>query len=352
VTSHMRIELLTVLIAAAAAAACGRGETPVQAGTTPEPPAVRVAITQVTTSSLTERIELSGRLQPMTEVRVASELGGLVEHVSFRKGQHVKQGQVLARVGSDMFQAALDEAEAMLTAAEATYNRTRQLFDREAVTRQSLIAATADYETAKARVSQSRLRLERSVIRAPSPGVAVTRDLEPGEVLAPGATITTIHRVDRLKASIGIPEIDIAMLKVGATAHVKADAFPDRSFEGRISFVSPSATGSSRTFPAEIDVVNRDGLLRPGMVASVSLVRRSYDDAVVVPRDALQERDEGPVAMIVEGELARQRTVSLGATEGGLVRVEKGLEPGDWLVVSGHRGLIDGQRVEIAERRE
>jgi membrane fusion protein, multidrug efflux system len=338
------------LLAGVVLGACGGGESAAQAESPHEPPPVNVTISRIEPADLTERIELSGRLEPWVEVRVAAELGGLVEHVGFQKGAYVKEGQVIARVGSDLHQASLTEAEALLTAAEATYNRTQQLFEREAVTRQSLINATAEFEAARARVAQSRLRLDRSVVRAPVSGIAVTRDIEPGEVLSPGTPITTLQRLDRLKATVGVPEIDIGLVRLGAPATVRVDALPDRSFEGRIHFLAPSAADASRTFPAEIALENRDGSLRPGMIARVWLVRRSYQAAVVVPRDALQERDRGSVAVVLDGDVARVREVALGAVSEDRVVVERGLAEGDWLIVSGHRGLIDGQRVQVVER--
>jgi RND family efflux transporter MFP subunit len=348
---NVRLVLLLLLLVATAAG-CTRDQAAAHTEEPTGPPPVNVAATRVQTASLSERIELSGRLEPWVEVRVASELGGLVEEVGFQKGAFVKQGQVLARVGSDMHEASLAEAEALLTGAEATYNRARQLVERQAVPKQQAINATTEYEAARARVAQTRLRLERSVIRAPVGGIAITRDIEPGEVLAPGTVVTTIHRVDQLKAVVGIPDADIGLFKRSGTATVHVDAWPDRHFEGRIHFVAPSATGSTRTFPAEIAVGNQDGALRPGMIARVSLVRRSYDAAVVVPRDALQERDTGTVAVLVDDDVARVRPVRLGAIDGDRVVIEDGIDAGEWLIVSGQRGLVEGQRVQVVERRQ
>jgi multidrug efflux pump subunit AcrA (membrane-fusion protein) len=88
------------------------------------------------------------------------------------------------------------------------------------------------------------------------------------------------------------------------------------------------------------------------MIARVSLVRRSYPAAVVVPRDVLQERDTGTVAVLLDGDVARVRPVRLGAVEGDRVVIDEGLTAGEWLIVSGHRGLVDGQRVQVVERQE
>lgn len=334
-----------------AGVACGAGDD-VVADALVAPPPVNVAVVRVTSSALTERVELSGRLEPWVEVQISSELGGMVEQIGFEKGDFVTEGQVLARVGTDLYAAALAEAEALLSGAESTYNRATALVERQAVPRQTAIDATSAYEAAQARVAQSRLRLERSTVHAPVSGVAISRDVEPGEVLPPGTLVTTLHRLDRLKAVVGIPESDVGLFHTGGTATLTVEAWPDRAFEGRIVFIAPSAIGSTRTFVSEIAVQNTDRALRPGMIANVLLVRRVVEDAVVVSRDALQERDSGTVAIVLDGERARVRPVTLGGSEGDRVLVEAGLAAGEWLIVSGQRNLIDGQVVEVTERRE
>jgi RND family efflux transporter MFP subunit len=181
--------------------------------------------------------------------------------------------------------------------------------------------------------------------------VAATRELEPGEVVSPGAPITELYRVDRLKAVAGIPENDIAAFEVGGEATIEVDAFPGRTFDGRIHLIGPAARGPSRTFPAEIAIDNPKGELKPGMIARVALVRRKLEGVIVLERDVLQDRDAGPVAIVADGGLASVRELTLGASEGNRVVVEKGLEPGELLIVTGQRGLIDGQAVDVVEDR-
>ncbi len=334
-------------------AACGSHEPSADAEpASPERAPVNVTAVLLAPQRLTDRIELSGELKPWVEVRVSSELGGTVEQVGFDQGDRVEAGRILARVGSDLYQAALDEAEAGRVEAEALHTKTEKLFEREAVHRQELIRATALLQAAEARVSQARLRLERSIVRAPISGFAISRELEPGEVLAPGAPITTLHRVDRVKAAAGVPESDIGAFRVGGEASVRVDAYPDRELEGRITFLGPATQGLSRTFPAEVALDNRDGDLRPGMIARVALVKRRYVDVIVVERDSLQERDAGSVAVVLDGDVVRVRPVVLGPSEGNRVLVEEGLAVGEWLVVSGHRGLVEGQRVRVVEGQQ
>ncbi len=126
---------------------------------------------------------------------------------------------------------------------------------------------------------------------------------------------------------------------------LRVDAYPGREFEGRIHFVGPAANRKNRTFPAEVAVGNRSGELRPGMIAPVSLVKRRYEGVVVVPRDALLDREDGSVAFVAEDSRANIRPVVLGPSEGDRIVVLEGLAIGERLVVAGHRNLVDGQPV-------
>jgi membrane fusion protein (multidrug efflux system) len=323
--------------------ACGTAEPqsppPEKAGL----PAVAVSITEIQPSDLIERIVLAGRLEPWVEVHVATELGGTVEFIGFEKGNRVAEGDLLARISSELHAAALAEAEADLADAEAQFTKTRELFERQAVPRQDLISATSRHEAAKARANQLRVRHQRSLIKAPIAGVAVTREVERGEVVQPGASIATLHETGRLKAVVGIPDNDIAFFGRGGEATLQVDAYPEKDFSARIHFLGPAASDKTRTFPTELEVANSRGELRPGMIARVSLVKRRLSQVVVVRRDALVDRDQGLVAVVMEGGEARVRPVVVGPQEGNRVVVLEGLSFGEKLVVTGQRELVDGQ---------
>lgn len=330
---------------------CGSEEVAeVEANATPEPPPVNVSVTRLGPDTLKDEVKLAGRLEPWVQVRVSTELGGTVQEVGFDKGRRVAEGQVLARVGTDLLEAELAEAEATLEHAEAEYNKVTELFNRQAVPRQDLTAATSEYHAAQARVEHARLRVERSIIRAPVSGVAITREIEPGEFLPAGTLVTTIHQISRLKAVVGIPEDDIAYFEVGAEAHIGVDAYPDREFVGKMHFVGSAATGQNRTFPAEVAIDNREGDLRAGMIVRVRLVKQVFEDRIVIPRDAVLERDTGYVVFVKEDGRAALRNVETGPSEGGHIVVLEGLMVGDELIVTGHRNLVDGQPVRAVDK--
>jgi RND family efflux transporter MFP subunit len=352
VKTDSRSRLFALVLGASLLAGCSGPPEEVVADVAPEAPPVNVSVQKIEPSTLRDELQLAGRLEPWVEVQVSTELGGTVQEVGFEKGRHIAKGQVLARIGTDLLEASLAEAEAALVAAEANFSKTKELFDRQAVPRQELVAATSTFKQAEARVAQAKLRVERSIIESPVSGVAISREIELGEVVPPGSLITVIHEVSRLKASTGLPEDDISYFRVGGEANLEVDAYPGREFTGRIHFLSPAATGQNRTFPAEIEVDNRSGDLRPGMIVRVSLTRRIFENAVVVPRDAVLERDTGDVVFVRKDDRAELRKVETGPSERGRILLLEGVSPGEELIVSGHRNLVDGQKVRAVGREE
>ena len=309
-------------------------------------PIVEAAV--IASGFLADVLEIAGRLEPRAEVLVSSELGGAVEEVRFDKGDRVKRGALLARVGSDLLRAALAEAEAELEGARLDYVQAKQLVERGASPAQDFLGAEVNVKRFEARVEAARLRLTRSEITAPVSGVIVQRDIEPGEVLGPGSPVAVLHDTAVLRATIGIPETDISFFSVGSPAAVSLDAYPDRSFDGRITYIAPTATRPRRSFEAEVEVENADGTLRSGLIVRTGLQRRVFEDAVVVARDALVERDGILHAFVLEDGTADLRSITLGPDEGDQVVITAGLEVGETLITNGHRNLVDGQPVRVA----
>ena len=310
---------------------------------------VAVRVTELRPEPFQEWLEVSGTLIPYEEVEVTSENGGLVREVLFEKGNRIDKDDLLCRVGDDLAETRLAQAQAELMGAEANFLKMTELAERKAVPQQDLVSATAVRDRLLAKVRENELLLDRSRIHAPMAGVALDRPIDTGEVLAPGAMITTLQQVNRLKVAAAVPDTEIRWLRLGGHGMLEGDAWPEREFPMKISFLSPAADPESRTFLVELELDNRDGSLRPGMVSRVRFDRRSVEAGIVIPLDSMVARIEGPGAYIVQDCTASLRQVEIAATEGDRVLVHSGLVSGDFLVVEGQRDLVDGQRVETGE---
>lgn len=352
--------LAAAVLTAAMLTSCGggagtTGEGTAPAGTAAAAPSqvaertVAVQVMELRPQRFLERLEVSGTLLPYEEVEVTAENGGLVREVLFEKGRPVSKGDLLCRVGDDLAQARLAQAQAELMGAEANFLKMTKLAERQAVPQQDLVAATAVRDRLLASVREKELMLERARIHAPIEGMVLDRPIDAGEVLAPGARVTTLQQVRRLKVAAAVPDTEIRWLRLGGEGVLEVDAWPGREFPVAISFLSQAADAASRTFLVELKLDNRDGSLRPGMVSRVRFDRRSVDDGIVIPLDALVTRIDGPAAYVVEDCAAALRQIAIDATEGDRVLVSTGLSAGEHLVIEGQRDLVDGQKVETGD---
>ena len=308
---------------------------------------VNVRIDAVLRDTIRDKIRLIGTAEPFKEVVVSSESGGEIEGLFFEKGDRVGKGRLLARVNTSLLRARFDEAKAFYDQKKAEKERLEKLFEKKAATKHQLINGTADFEMAGARLEQASILLERSEIRAPLAGVVTSKELEEGELAAPGAPLGTIQDLSRMKVTAGVPEGDIGEIRRTTPVSVTFDAFPGKTYEGEIGYISASSDALNGTFPVEVVIENPDLAVRSGMMARLEIVKNVIEEALVVRQDAVIEREDGHYAFVLEGEKARRRKLELGHVEGNRVEILSGLSPGERLVTSGQRQLADGQRVRI-----
>lgn len=323
-------------------------------------------------------LSTSGDVLPLRQVDVVSRISGYVERIHFEMGDRVAAGQIVAtvepkeqghRVEEDeaavkVAEATLREKESQLLDAEKQVERARLLRQKDFISSQELDTAETRANTAKAQkelaqaqlaqrvaaLSQSRYQLGLTRVVAPFSGVVTRRLVDPGAYVSSSTLILTIAVPDPLKVIVNISEKDVTLVRVGMVTKLQIDAFPGRTFEGKIARLNSALESASRTLMAEVHVPNRDQLLKPGMFARVSLVLAEQKDALLVPVEAVVE-DEGKdfVYSVAEGK-AKRRAVSKGWTENGLVAISKGLEEGEQIVVAGQQRLKPGMSVRVLDR--
>lgn len=296
--------------------------------------------------------------------------------------------------------AAVDTARAQVADAKAYYERTtldydraKILFQSESITKPEYDATKATYEVAAAKleaaqgqlkaaeakvvtaqaqisVAESRIRsaeattasaaipLSDTNLRAPMSAVVIERKVEMGTLVGTGTAAFVLADLSYVKAVFGVPDTSLQSMKLGDTLTITADATPGTEFSGHISRISPSADQSSRAFEIEVTIPNQDGLLKPGMIASLN-VNESAVAAVslpVVPLTAITHAPQNPQAYAVvvmeerEGKrFARLRPVTLGESVGNSIVVKSGLQPGELVVTTGATQVADGEQISVMQ---
>lgn len=245
----------------------------------------------------------------------------------------------------------LDEAELALTLTEAQQAAAEQalaLF-RQGPRSEVRAAAEAELREAEALLAQQRTYLDYSTIRAPFAGHITRRLVDAGATVGPTAPVATLISLGTVKVLLAVPERDTPLLTPQSTAQIRVDAFPGRTFPGRVARINSALDPQSRTLAAEIHADNPEALLLPGMFAraEVTLLTR---DGILIPSEAvLEEGGAAAVFVVEEGGTARRRPVQTGYLQGALIEIRQGLAAGESVVVAGQQGLRDGAAVRRLE---
>lgn len=349
----MRFALRPVCLAFAALAALSllsacSGEGEAKNSAAAEAPPERVAQVRAITlepRAVVDRVSLPADLQPLHRATLAAEVGGAVESVRVDLGQAVAAGQILATIDERSAAQQVAEAEAWLRQANLQHERATNLFDRKAVTKAALLDATTNRDVAEARLASAKLQLEKSRVTAPWGGRIAARHVETGAFVAPGSPLFELVDASRVKVHALARSGDVPFIEVGREVEVTLDAFPEERFTTRIERLGAELDPASRTLVVEAEIANRDGRLKPGMLARLEVPRREIADALVVPMSALVDLGTSKAIWIVEDGRAKRVGVVLGPAVGEEV-VVTGLRAGQRVIVEGQQVVGEGQKVE------
>jgi RND family efflux transporter MFP subunit len=330
-----------VLGLAIALGACGSKEGP----RARPPPLVTTALPQVRDVPVEIRAPVD--LRPLTQADVGSKTLGYLDAVLVDRGDNVKKGQLLALVRPSDLPDQLEAARVAYELAKANRDRAEKLAPTGVVSQQELQAAEAAFASASAQMAVMGVRLGETRITSPLDGVVSARRLDPGALIGPSAgtgSILTVERIDVLRMFIPVNERDVSGLRLGQDAHVELDAFPGRSFLGKVVRISPAFDPVTRTLDAEVQIKN-SGELRSGMYGRGAIVADVHRGALVLPAGAIQITSDRYWVFVVRGDKASRIEVKVGVDGGDWLEVVGGLAPADEVVTSGMDILSEGTAV-------
>jgi RND family efflux transporter MFP subunit len=358
--------------------------------------AIQVSTAPVVERSTNRGVEVVGSLEAQDQVTVSSQGSGNLESISVDLGSPVSRGQVIARIDQRELKLKRDQAEAALHQAEAKLGITRdgkidpqkqpdvrqavaglerarydltaakKLFDAGTISNQQYDVYQKTVEQAEARYQASlenvrnlegiieekraaldltKKQLADSDIISPLSGVVKEKTASRGEYLQPGKPVVTIVQINPLRLRLEVPETFAASIAKGQVVTLKVDSFADREFKGVIKRINPSMDEKSRSLMAEAEVANPNALLRPGMFARSQIVSNSKTMALMVPEKAVVSLAGVTKIFILEGSVAVERIVKLGARDGSLVEILEGVKPGERVITSNAEQLHDGSAV-------
>jgi RND family efflux transporter MFP subunit len=295
------------------------------------------------------QLQFNGDVIPIQQANVFSKVSGNLDKVYVNIGDFVRENQMLALIDTTELALQVQQTSASYVNAKLTYERNVELLKENLVAKQDVDNSDAALKVAKANYETAETHLRYARITAPFSGYITKRYLDPGaNVTANNATLFTLMSLDAMKIVINVLEKDIPQITTGKNVDIEVDAYPDKKFQGTITRVSEAVDLATRTMAVEIDITNKDHLLKPGMFASAAIVINEHPNAITVPTYALQKDDKGYFVYIVGDSLKAHRVpVKIGIEQNNQTEILSGLTGSEKLISTGQQFVRDGGQVTI-----
>lgn len=354
----MRVGWLLIAAGLGGLSGCSKSGPPA-AAPSPDAP-VTVTVATLATESLDRTLAVVGTLFAKDEAVVAAEVEGKLEKTGAEFGDRVRAGQELALIATETYAALAHQAAARVTQAQANASSADHELSRQEILRKSGIASPADLDSAVAAADSARaavkaaqaaetvskLNLEHSHIRAPFDAAISERLAGAGDYVVAGTPLFRIVDDAVLKFIVAAPEADAPRIQKEQMVRFTVDAFPDRTFEGKVFLISPQVSAATRMFSLGALVPNAERTLKAGTFARGEIVLERGIPTVLAPLESIIVSSGNARVFVVSNNVVRLRPVTLGRVVRDRQEV-KGVAAGEVVVTSGNSKLRDNLRVVL-----
>ena len=310
---------------------------------------VNVVTLQLKPTVLRDTINLPGLIEAWIRLDMAAMVSGKIEEVFVEEGEHVKKGQVIARIETKDYRIALDSARAAYSLARANFARDKILHGTKVVPRAALDARHAALIMAKAAMEDARLNLSRCQLSAPMDGIINRLDAKVGLFVNIADPVAEILAIDRVKAVVGIPESAVTAVKRLREVELVISALDNKIITAPVHFLAHSTHSLAYVYRLELSMDNPAKRILPGMFIRANIVKDINEEAIAVPLYSVISEDNVHFVYVYEKGVARKRQVEPGFIDGWMVLITSGLKAGENIIIKGHRVVEDGQAVKVVK---
>jgi membrane fusion protein (multidrug efflux system) len=320
------------------------------------PPPTAVTTTIVRASGWQPTRAAIGTLAAIEGITASTDLAGTVAKIAFESGSAVKRGDLLVQLDISQEQAQLTQAVASRDLARLNRERNKGLLASHTISQSDYDSAEADFRSGQGAVDAIQAIIDKKTVRAPFDGVAGIRQINLGQYITAGQSMVSLQVFDPIYVNFYVPQQDLGKLTVGQTVSVAVDAFPDQTFQGKITALNSQVDPTSRNLQIQATVQNPGRKLRPGMFAQVSALLGDDEHVVAIPTSSISFGPEGESVYLLtevtdkggkKMKGVKLTPVQLGESRGDLTAIKQGLKPGDEIVTSGVFRLRDQAPVTI-----
>ncbi|HCE46561.1 MAG TPA: hypothetical protein DET40_23695 [Lentisphaeria bacterium] len=305
-----------------------------------------VEVLTVKPKKVMDLIEIPARVEAWNSVELSSEVEGQVIFHGAQEGDKVARDAVILKIDDRVYAARKMRAEADILKAEADMKRNLKLFDSKSISEKDMDSVKSARALAESELIIAKTALEKCVIRTPLDGYLDELPADVGEYVTAGKLVARIEEVDKVKLVVSVPEKAVRVVKAGMDMHFIVD--DGREMKGKIIFLATAADNNSLSYRAEIEVGNKDLYFRPGMIVRVKIIRRTLDDALVVPLIAVIPKYGAYFVYLADSkDMAVLREIKLSFISGHDAVVEDGVREGDRVIFEGQNLIRENEPLRI-----
>jgi membrane fusion protein (multidrug efflux system) len=310
----------------------------------------RVTLRRYVQAYGTVEAEPAGGGQPAGAARLAAPMAGVVMAVPVKEGERVNAGAVVVRLDDRLALAQVEKARHALEFAEQQMARQKKLKEVEGTSEKLVQEAAQQLAVARSDLAAAQAQLAQVQLASPLAGVVARIHVQPGQTVEPNTIVAEVMDPARLVATVQVPAAEAGSLQAGQVAELRTERGAPAAVQGRVLFVSPQVDAATATVLARLSVPPEAGL-RSGQFVQAHIITEERPGRLAVPRAAVYTDHEGQSTLsIVEGEVAKQKSVKTGLRDGDLIEVEgEGLAEGTTVVTVGAYALPQETRIRILE---
>lgn len=308
-----------------------------------------VTIDSVSSREWQDQLKALGNVSARNHIIITSRVNGFIDQLLFKNGQKVAAGTPLIQLDNSLEQAKLEEMEVQLKEDIRRLSELEKLYEKRAVSFSELEAQKASVSRSEAQLAAARATLSFYTLNAPFDGVLGIHDLSPGQYISPGDQLVSLTDLNDLTIDFMMPSRYISQISEGLNLELTFDAWPNEIFNAEITLIDPVINTESRNMKIRASLENEHGLLRPGLLASITLNLPSEEVMAVDTNSIFYRGSQAFVYVVNLNGQAIEQPVITSSIYGATTLISEGLAVGDNIVTAGVGKVSNGMQVAPAQ---
>ena len=315
--------------------------------------AIPVHVETVSSQDFSHNFNATGELESIYEAFISPEVAGQIVAINVSEGENVKKGQLLAKLNTSIIENNIAEVKTQLNLAKTIYNKQSKLWEKNIGSERQYLETKNNYENLKNRLNTLQAQYNMAIIKSPIDGIVEDIFLKNGELASPGMQFMQVVNINELYVTLKLSEAYLSAVKKGDIVEITFPSYPGLIFNEPVYRTGNVINKQNRTFIVQIKIANKDGKLKPYLLANVKINDYNASNVIVLPSIIIKEDSKGSFIYTITNNngniIASKKYIQTGRSYMDKTEVIGGLNKGDEIITTGYNNVSNGSVVTIVK---